>query len=348
MISPTSALPFSSAVPFKSRQITNKFNNNKIPDKYSYIRNSATSVAPTPDTSLTAATAAAAATASAQATAAFINRNKNPAFSGVKDPYFQSRYAFYKNTNLLNNNNNRAGNNTDAIKGDVNHLLNGTSNKSGTGQINKSAILSHLNLNNKAREELEKRKKLSKEAAVAAQTESNNVHDASETQSDILKSLDNTPAIPITSYSSYNQEDEETDEEDEEEEEKDLSNKIKIDLKKRKLDVIKNKDTAKKTKVIDAEDDEDDDANSTYFNVFKSEAPSKSGKSTRTLTKKQIATLKSNVKKQPIIKQPIIKQQIIKQPIIKQPILKSGQTQKDREEITNQFIGKILLLFQIS
>jgi hypothetical protein len=51
--------------------------------------------------------------------------------------------------------------------------------------------------------------------------------------------------------------------------------------------------------------------------------------------------LKTNVKKQPILKQPIIKQPIIKQTFIKQPIIKSGQTQKDREEVTlsNQFIG---------
>jgi len=335
VISPTSALPFSSSVPFKSRQVNNKF---KIADKYSYIRNSAASAAAaatvvtTADTNLTAA-----AIAQSQATAAFLNRNKNPAFSGVKDPYFQSRYAFYKNTNLLNNNNNRASNtNTTDNKGDISQLLNGT--KNGTTQVNKSAILSHLNLNNKAREELEKRKKLSKEAAQIESNSQETSPSKKKLDKQLENSLDNTPAIPITSYTSYNQEDEETDDEDEEE--KDPSNKIKIDLKKRKLDVIKNnKDTVKKTKSNDVEDDEDDDSNSTYFNVFKTEAPSKSGKSTRTLTTKQIATLKSNVKKQPIIKQPIIKQSIIKQSIIKQPIIKSGQTQKDREEIIHQFIG---------
>ncbi len=179
---------------------------------------------------------------------------------------------------------------------------------------------------------------------------------------------DSTPAIPITSYSSFNNEDDDEDSDSESDEEKEKEDKIKFDLKKRKLDVIKinAEDNAKTTsnkkkkseevnavsKAVLMEEEDEDEEGSSYFNVFKAEAGSKVAKQSpavRTLTSKQLATLKTNVKKQPILKQPILKQQpvLTKQTVARQPIIKSGQTPKDREEVTLSFIGKYLKLKQI-
>ena len=208
---------------------------------------------------------------------------------------------------------------------------------------NKSAILSYLNLNNKAREDLEKRKQKNKEAAAKLTASSPPV---AQTDSATEKT-DTTLAIPITSYTSYNDDDEDEDDDDEEDNQTEktaaaekeaaqtIKNNIKIDLKRKSDALIKNKDVsastsssqtsvkkAKKKEIGEEEtkdDDEDDDEETPYFNVFKSTAEIPPKAKARPAITKPISSLKMNVKKQPIIK--------------------AGQTQKDREEITLSFIG---------
>lgn len=241
------------------------------------------------------------------------------------------------------------------------------SNPVGSGhQINKSAILSHLNLNVKAREELEKRKQAAKAAEALAEATANGTAQSESTvsQGRASKSEDNTPAIPITSFTNEDddQDDDDEDSESNTDETEDNSkesnginkNKINFDLKKRKLGVIKNTDILDKKKVK-SNNDEDESDDSSYFNVFNSKTDSGTNgatvkpktKNAARLTSKQLAALKTNVKKQPTVKQPILKQTLVKQqisssPPVKQPILKSGQAQaKDREETKAKqfFIG---------
>lgn len=226
-----------------------------------------------------------------------------------------------------------------------------------------------MNLNVKAREELEKRKQAAKAAEALAEASVNSEDTVSPGKAS--KGEDNTPAIPITSYSSFNNEDDDQDDDDDSdsnaEETEDNSkesdgvnkNKINFDLKKRKLGVIKNTDILDKKKVKSSNgNDEDESDDSSYFNVFNSKADTGTNgtaakpKTTNAarLTSKQLAALKTNVKKQPTVKQPILKQTLVKQQqqqIVsalpaKQPILKSGQAQaKDREEAKAKlfFIG---------
>lgn len=168
------------------------------------------------------------------------------------------------------------------------------------------------------------------------------------------KSEDSTPAIPITSFTNENddQDDDDEDSESNTDEIEDNSkesdgvnkNKINFDLKKRKLGVIKNTDILDKKKVK-SNNDEDESDDSSYFNVFNSKTDSGTNggtvkpktKNAARLTSKQLAALKTNVKKQPTVKQPILKQTLVKQqisssPPVKQSILKCGQAQaKDRE-----------------
>jgi len=353
-------------VPFKSR------NNIKYKtpanDKYSYInRNAAaTSVAPSTTNPTPANNNSPLTDQQTASQIAFLNRNKNPAFAG-KETYYQSRFNFYNNTHLLNNTsaiNSRASSSNQNSASIPAVSANGPASTSPTGTngpVNKSAILSHLNLNVKAREELEKRKQAAKQQQQKGEV-------ALENSSPSKLNGDSTPAIPITSYSSFNNEDDDEDSDSESDEEKEKEDKIKFDLKKRKLDVIKinAEDNAKTTsnkkkkseevnavsKAVLMEEEDEDEEGSSYFNVFKAEAGSKVAKQSpavRTLTSKQLATLKTNVKKQPILKQPILKQQpvLTKQTVARQPIIKSGQTPKDREEVTLSFIGKYLKLKQI-
>jgi len=352
LLNPTSALLFSSAVPFKSRHPNSKYKASN--EKYTYINRNPASTTAGSSTSNSTSTTANSNSPTDQQTAsqiAFLNRNKNPAFAG-KDTYYQSRFNFYNNSYLLNNNNNNPSTNTCVNSSNQKSTNNNSAvntNPTGTnGTVNKSAILSHLNLNVKAREELEKRKQAAKQQQIEA-----------ETCSSSKLNRDGSPTIPITSYSSFNNE-EDDDSESDSEEDKEKEEKIKFDLKKRKLDVLKSKsldsttncgkknknDTAsgtlKNTALIEEEDEEE---SSSYFNVFKSEKTAKTNPVVRTLTSKQLATLKTNVKKQPIVKQPILKQQpqpvvVTKHSMTRQPIIKSGQTQKDREEVTSSFIGK--------
>lgn len=269
-----------------------------------------------------------------QMSSIFLNRNKNPAFSGVKDSYYQSRFNFYNNTHLLNKNNHSAtGQSTANSNQPTNNSPTSTTPNSTT--INKSAILSHLNLNIKAKEELEKRKLAAKAEANIANEEDQSPNNT-DTPEKLNNSLtDNTPAIPITSYSSYTNNDEDESDDDENDNAEMASKKINFDLKKRKLDVIKNVECSKKLKKRDIklisyeEGNEDEDTESSYFNVFNSKISGDKVKNTNAVRSKQTITMKTNVKKQPILKQPILKQ----------PILKSGQTQKDRSEIVTSFIG---------
>lgn len=136
----------------------------------------------------------------------------------------------------------------------------------------KSAILSHLNLNNKAREELEKRKlkaKQEREEAAAKEAQAAQVTPVDHT------TIDNTPAIPITSYSSYNNESDEDDEDDSNDED---ANKNKNKNKKHKLDGEESADLAKKQKLSEkaalkptrtfSDDDDEISENKNFFNVF--------------------------------------------------------------------------------
>lgn len=309
-LNPTSALPFmssSSFGPFKPRQLTLNNNNNNS-DKYTYIRNKPL-----------------AGLAQGPGSAAFLNRNKNPA------------YSF---TNRNNNANNSNGTFNSSSTG--NSLINLTSSKSGNAQLstsknnnNKSAILSHLNLNNKAKEELEKRKQKAKEVKEReAALISSNGNDEKEEPAKTV--ADNTPAIPITSYTSYdNEEDDDDDDEEEENEPKrddldlestnqapeltkltKLSNGLASDMK---LKAAKQLVKANCFNELDDDDDEDE--------LNEAEAKKQQAKKT---------TAKPVTK---VIKAP---------PVKKQPILKAGQTQKERDEIKLSFIGPKLPYKQLS
>ena len=205
-------------------------------------------------------------------------------------------------------------------------------------------------MNNKAREDLEKRKQKNKEAAAKLTASSPPVAQTDATS----EKTDTTLAIPITSYTSFKDDDEDEDDDDEEEDqaekasaaEKDaaqtIKNNIKIDLKRKSDALIKNKDisagsslsqaSVKKAKKkengedeIKDNDEDDDDEETPYFNVFKSTAEIPPKAKAKPALTRPIASLKMNVKKQPIIK--------------------AGQTQKDREEITLSFIGIFWTLF---
>ena len=237
----------------------------------------------------------------------FLNRNKNPAAVNV---YSKDRFSFYNNTNLLNP---RPGLNSE---------------NQNPKKIQTSAIWAHLNLNTKAREELEKKKK-EKALEEKAKAEEKKVEEVAKLSQEPITNdvvLDNTPAIPITSYSSYQDDEDEEEEEDDDDEKKkedqETKKVVSIGFIKRKNEVLlkTESDKAKKNKVEETADDEDEDEGASYFNVFKANEAIKTSKPKTTNTAKPtVPPLKMAVKKQPIIK--------------------AGQTQKDREEIT-YFIGK--------
>ena len=180
-------------------------------------------------------------------------------------------------------------------------------------QVNKSAILSHLNLNVKAREELEKRKQAAKAAEAAEASASS--HGEVSPRRGHKGGEDNTPAIPITSYSSFGREDD-SDEQAEDSDENGGAKRINFDLKKRKLGVIRNSESdTKKSKSGSRDVEEESDHEAAYFNVFSARAEQARPKATNAarLTSKQLAALKTNVKKQPAVKQPILKQTAVKQ-----------------------------------
>lgn len=234
---------------------------------------------------------------------------------------YQSRFNFYNNTNLLNNRNNYDSNR-------VNNVNQQQQQEPEIIVTSKSTIKT-ANLNNKAREELlEKRKNRAKEQP----------HETNELKTNIeTKSSDNTPAIPITSYSSFNVEKEDDEDDDEEEDDESYSKSkqteqssifkknFTIDLKKRKIEVLKleniKKQTIKKPKnndTISNGDINSEEEDNSYFNIFK--------------TKSETANTTNKLKN----KSSVLK---MKLPIKKQPIIKAGQTQKDREEINTLFIG---------
>jgi hypothetical protein len=340
-LNPTSALPFPSS--FKSRQLSKYSNNN---DKYSKINNKSNnrinkSITTNDMYQITSAAVTSTATASSST---LLNRNKNPAYSNAYTNGYNSRFSFYNNTNLLNSRTNESttNRNLNLLTQQLTTPTAAATVVPQTAKSNhlKSAAILTANLNNKAREELlEKRKKKANETSLTSDlNKKKSEFDESDTK------IDNTPAIPITSYSSY-KDDEEDEEEDEESENKSIETqnveinpvKITIDLKKRKLDILKNdtinnsKVNKKKTKSennnknnSENEDEEDEEEENSYFNIFKSN----SEQTTATTT----SSKKSRVASSSVNK--------IKLAIKKQPIIKAGQTQKDREEINTLFIGK--------
>jgi hypothetical protein len=169
-------------------------------------------------------------------------------------------------------------------------------------------------LNVKAREELEKRKQAAK-AAEAAEASASSHGEVSPRRGKNKCGEDNTPAIPITSYSSFSRQDD-SDEQAEDSDENGGAKRINFDLKKRKLGVIRNSESdTKKSKSGSRDAEEESDHEAAYFNVFSARAEQARPKATNAarLTSKQLAALKTNVKKQPVVKQPILKQTAVKQ-----------------------------------
>lgn len=204
-------------------------------------------------------------------------------------------------------------------------LTNGQSPPSAQSNLKaKSAILSHLNLNNKAREELEKRKLKAKQekqaeeaaAAAAAAAQVQNSQEEERTE----ENTDNTPAIPITSYTSYNNDSDDDEDESENEEESKKLNKHKLgDKEDVQSEPVKKAKLELKT-LSDDDDDEEENESKTYLNVFSK------------LNKKKNSTLALNSE-----------QAKDKQPVKKAPIIKAGQlhTKERVEEIVPKlsFIG---------
>jgi hypothetical protein len=382
-LNPTSALPFPSNTSFKSRHFNNNNNSllNKNENKYSFSKNKAHLKPSLPASIAICQPTAAFSQQTLTSTmngSSFLNRNKNPAYSSTFTNGYNSRFSFYSNTNLLNNRNNHDSTNR------INNLMQSHQQQqqispTNTNKSTSKSALSVANLNNKAREELlEKRKKKAKEEKETRLSSTDvlkpeTATDLNENLIDTNKTIitDNTPAIPITSYSSVI-EDDDDDEDDEDDDDNEYENasqensknetqpsicdtnlpmkkSISIDLKKRKIDVLKvdkqemdakkaSNQNGKKQKNDDPTTAEtnSDEEESSYFNVFNAKsnieqaATSNTNKTTNP-TKPKVNNTSSMNK--------------LKMNIKKQPIIKAGQTQKDREEIDSLFIGKSLIFF---
>ena len=244
-----------------------------------------------------------------------VNTNNNKNQFNYNNPLKDSYY-------LNNNNNNGNFNNQQSSMLNLSNVnVNNNNNLPSNGQLlppqlspkPKSAILSHLNLNNKAREELEKRKQKAKEEKklaeeAAAASISSTITDNIVANENKDEDKEDAPAIPITCFTSINDEDDDDDDDDSEDEEE--KNKEKQDEFKTSLLNHSNELLLVKKKALDLDEQLEEEE----------------------IKKPKPKILKTSVS---LIPKTNPKVDIIK----KQPILKAGQTPKEREELNQIFIG---------